>query len=557
MIDRSKGRANLQFAYLAIIVICVTLLAMGRISFHGFTIWDDNFTVSRNPRLNPPSWEAMKFYCLHSEQRIYIPLTRAVWAALALIARTPADRDGITLDPLIFHTANLLLHLLAVLVVCRILFMIGASWIAALLGSLLFAIHPIQVEAVAWVSGLKDVLSGLLVLIAIWQYLEFATGDQRNARRVAPLLRCIAVLILAMLAKASAATMPLAAIALDRWIVHRQWKKIVVSAGLVALTTIPFVFIAKVTQSGNDFVPIPLWQRPLIVGDSLAFYAYKLVWPVDLCIDYGRRPWLIVTQPWIYFAWIVPGTVACILIILRKRAQWMISAGLVFIAGCSSTLGLTSFGMQYFSTVADHYIYWAMLGPAVALAWILTKFSGAASLRSGVIIAIAILALLTIRQCGFWTNDRSLFERTISMNPKSFMAYNNLGNHYFRESNLPLAVDMYRRAIGAKFNYSVPHSNLAIALHQMGDLEGSTKEFEQSIALQRPLFHRLRQTWVFDYNNLATNLLEAGKPSEAAAAFRESLAAQPDQPDVIASLNRTKEMLQQPATTASSAPAAR
>jgi len=555
MTDTPQKSREFHFAHLAIFVTIITLLVMGRLCFNEFTWWDDNNTVHHNPLLNPPSLATVQFYWLHPAYRIYAPLTYMAWAGLALVARVSPDPDGITLDPLVFHGANVLLHVLAALVVCKILRLLKMNWVGTFFGALVFAIHPLQVEAVAWVSGLKDLLSGLLTLVALWQYLQFAIDDRDGTRRPFRLLLSIASLILAMLAKSSAATVPLAAIALDRLMIGRSRRSALTSASLLAITAVPLVVIASIAQSSGDLAPIPLWQRPLIASDSLTFYLHKLVWPINLCIDYGRTPEVAMNQSWIVIEWLVPASIAAALIIFRARVGALLAAALVFVAGCLPTLGLTTFATQFFSTTADHYLYWAMLGPSIAIAWVFTRFPGASPLRTIIVMAIvACAALLSIREGGFWKDDFSLLAHTIAINPNSFLAYNNLGNAYYRDHNAPRAADMFRRAITAKPDYAMAHSNLAAALHELGDVDGSIAELERSISLERSQPLRLRQTWIIDLNRLGQILLGNGKPAQAAAPLRESLAANPDQPDIKAMLAQAQTRSAHPAAARASSP---
>jgi hypothetical protein len=557
--NRDSGSHGQSFAGAAIIIISITLLVMGRLCFCQFTDWDDNFTVSQNPLLNPATLASLRFYWSHFEYRLYAPLTYTVWAGISSVARVSPDRHGITLDPLMFHAANLLLHLLAALVVCRILLLIRMSRFGATCGALLFAIHPVQVEAVAWVAGLKDVLSGLLALVALWQYLQFAFADRDGRRQWKPLAISIAALILAMLSKSSAATVGLAAIAMDRCFVGRSWKRVIASASLLLLAAIPFPFVASLAQStAADLAPIPLWPRPMIVADSLAFYLHKLVWPMNLCIDYGRSPWSVIQQlrhAWIYSELCIPTAIIVSLIIWRDRARPLIAAALVFVAGCFSTLGWATFSMQFLSTTADHYLYWAMLGPSIALAWALTTWPDSVYWRSGIAVILLIIAILSIRQGGYWTDERSLMQHTVDVNPRSFLAYDHLGVADEEESNFVDAAAMSRQSIAINPNYFYAHSHLGSALRKLGALDESTREIKLSIALQRLQNPKFPLYWVWDLNQLGQNDLDRGEPERAAAAFRESLQTQPDQPQTVARLHEAELRQRTSATTRSSSSA--
>jgi protein O-mannosyl-transferase len=445
-----------------------------------------------------------------------------------------------------------LLHLLASLVVCKILLLLRSDRWAALCGSLVFAIHPVQVEAVAWASGLKDVLSGLLVLTALWQYLQFAINAAPGRRNLMAYANCLACLILAMLAKSSAATMPLAAIVLDWQIARRPWKRVLASSGLLIAIAAPFIVVAHITQAAAQLAPIALWQRPLIASDALTFYLWKLICPVNLCIDYGRTPRMVMHQVWIYVSWLVPFAGALVLIAFRERARSLLAAALVFFAGCLPTLGFLPFSMQSFSTTADHYLYWAMAGPAIAVAWALMLFPSSTVLRRVVIAAITAGAFLSIRQAGFWKDDYSLFGRAIAVNPQSYLSYNNMGFAYYLDASDRLAVEMYRRAITIKPDYSLARSNLAAALRELGHLDDATHQLRLAIALERQQSMELRQTWAQDLAHLGRNLLDLGQPAKAVAALKESLAARPDQPEAIALLARAESQLHSATTSASS-----
>jgi protein O-mannosyl-transferase len=548
MTELRKEPSEQKLRWFALAIIMTTTLVMGRLTFNDFTWWDDNDTVHHNPRLNPPNAKTFEYYWTHSAFRIYAPLTYMAWEGLSLIARVTPDPEGISLNPAIFHGANLLLHLLSSFVVIKILLRSGANLPAAFCGSLVFAIHPIQVEAVAWVSGLKDVLSGLFALTALWQYLRFAMEPQSSKQRYRALLPSICSLILAMLAKPTAMTVPLAAFAMDRWIARRPLKVAFLQASALLVFTVPFFVVAHIIQSADDFLRTPFWQRPLIACDSLMFYRSKLIWPTNLCIDYGHTPSFAMQQPQIYFEWMVPLFIGLALFAARRHAQPLIAASLVFVAGCLPTLGLVTFATQFLSTTADHYVYWAMLGPALAVAWVLTKYPRAVALQGAVVLILIGWAVLSIRQGAVWKNDVSLLQRTIAVNPRSFAAYSNLGNDYGRSRNVPAAADMFRRAIAIDPQFALAHSNLAAALHLLGQRDQSIIELQRSIEIQRKEPLRLRASWTTDLNRLSETFLDMRHPLQASAALRESLAANPNQPDAIAMLARAEAAIPRPGT---------
>ena len=153
---------------IALILVLATLSVFSPVLGMEFLTWDDDINVYQNPLLNPPAPAGLAHFWTGPHQNLYVPLTYTVWMGLAWFSRLP---DG-GLHPGLFHGANLTLHVAAVLVVFALLrLLVREDW-AAGAGALLFAVHPVQVEPVAWVTGLKDVLGGLLLLTAVWLYLR-------------------------------------------------------------------------------------------------------------------------------------------------------------------------------------------------------------------------------------------------------------------------------------------------------------------------------------------------------------------------------------------------
>ncbi|MCD6361655.1 MAG: hypothetical protein J7M38_12435, partial [Armatimonadetes bacterium] len=220
--------------YALILVLAVTVV-FAQVRDFGFLDWDDNINVYANPRLNPVTAQSLAEIWTKPYFALYIPVTHTVWAGIALLARRPPDERGITLDPSYFHLANLLVHVLNVLVVFAILrLLLRREW-AAFIGAGLFGLHPVQAEPVCWITGMKDLMGALLALLALWQYLTGATlaADERAAGRsrlhfaLAP-----ALFALALLAKPTAVGLPIIAWALDRLIIGRDARQVARSLAL-------------------------------------------------------------------------------------------------------------------------------------------------------------------------------------------------------------------------------------------------------------------------------------------------------------------------------------
>src|SRR5688572_11068636 len=190
-----------QSAIAVLLLLVATAAVFGRVCWHEFTWWDDQMTLHHNPRYNPPSGPKIAETWLKPVDGLYVPVTYSYWGALAYAAELrQTDAFGIHLNPRVFHAGSLVLHLASAVVVFSILRLLcGHVW-AALGGAMLFALHPVQVEPVAWASGAKDLLCGLLSLCAIYQYILYARAETARKRWTYYVSGGV-ILVLAMLSK--------------------------------------------------------------------------------------------------------------------------------------------------------------------------------------------------------------------------------------------------------------------------------------------------------------------------------------------------------------------
>ncbi len=460
----NTGRRFNWGAWAALIVFAATFLGMSGICGHEFVNWDDPVTMYANPRMNPATWDTLRFYWTHGEYGLYIPGTYTLWAGLAKIAHT-ADPDalGHHLNPRVFHTASVLLHALAALVMYLLLRRLleqktvdgeedRGRILAAGIGALIFGLHPVQVEAVAWASGMKDVLYGLFGLIALWQYVVAVQAGSPRQRWIHFTIATLAF-VWALLCKPTAMVLPAVAAVIDLLILRRGFWQVARTTALWWPITIAWMVVVRLAQPTFGELHGPLLIRPLVALDALAFYVEKLVWPWKLCVDYGRTPSMAQDMGWLYWTWIVPVGVAGLLWWKGKRE--LAAAAVILVACVSPMLGLTPFLFQYYSTVSDHYLYLAMLGPALACAWLVAKYP---VMRAPALVVVGVLAIRTVFQCGYWQDPQALYTRTREVNPHSFMAYNNLGNAYCNAGDIAFAMADLADHGGDKETASADHA---------------------------------------------------------------------------------------------------
>lgn len=533
-------------ALLMALIAAAVLVVFGSTVRHGFVDWDDDIHLYDNPRLIPPSAEGLLKFWKAPYQKLYVPLTYTAWAAVAAAAR--AWKGGAGFDPAFFHAANVLVHAANAILVFLILELLLARAgppeerrrsLGALAGALLFAVHPLQVEPVAWATGMKDLLAGFLSLLALREHLR---GRAVSA---------FAAFALALLAKPSAVALPFVAAVVDVGLLRRAPRSAARSLAPWFLLAAAWVFVSRWAQPAEPELAGPLWARPFIAGDALWFYLRKLAWPAALAPDYGRMPALQVRSPWLFAAWIPAGALAWAA--WRKGGVLACAFG-VFAAGLLPVLGLAPFHHQLISTVADRYLYLSMLGPALALAWLVTG-----PLAPGLAAAgLVALGALSFRQAAFWRDTGTIFERTLEVNPASASALmnlgyglgkagdypramalyarlmalrpsgrarNNLGNILFWQGRIDEALAQYRLALDSREPSDVvdAHNNVGLMLSRKGDAAGAASHYAEALRLD-PAYEKAR-------NNLGLLLSSQGKTEEAEAQFRAALRAKPNYRD--------------------------
>lgn len=544
-VPRTRARYNLrahrQYA-IAIILVAITVAVFWRAQDHGF-VWDDGVNVERNQYLKPVTLSNLARFWRGPFENLYVPVTYTAWSAIAYFAqRSPDNEDEIKLNPRWFHAANVLIHTLSVLAVFALLRRVVANDWGAGAGAMLFALHPVQVEPVVWITGLKDVLSGFFSLLAIWQYFTFAVDgasptplSSQSSETIAPQekdassvvfrrrlhygLATIAFL-LALLAKPAAVVVPLMAWVLDYFVARRSVKESAMSLGPWLFIALPFVIMTKWQQPDNLLTVVtPLWARPFVAADALAFYLYKLFVPLWFGPGYARSPDTIFEEGWAYFTWIVPFGVAVGIWCLKRREPWS-AAGALFVAGLLPVLGLVQFQFQNWSTVADRYLYLSMLGPALAIAWLISKQGNkrkwAAIACATVLLSLAVKSAF---QTEIWHNSETLWRYALDIGQDSAVVRSNLGATIV-DSKLDEAIYQLRRAVALAPEYADAYYNLGIALAKRGDFAEAVDQYRTVLKLKPsyPNIHRF----------LAVALAGSGQLDEAIKQYRTALEIDPD-----------------------------
>jgi tetratricopeptide (TPR) repeat protein len=538
-----RSRTGWSRLLVVLILVTATVAVFWPVLGHEFLAYDDSVNIYENPYLRTRSLDNLKHFWRYPYEGLYSPLTYTFFALTAwlpsLLSANPSA--AVIPDPRVFHGMNLLLHLLSVLIVWRIIEQLlrrtrhtGAQmdvfghalpleW-AACGGALLFAIHPIQVEPVAWATGFKDLLFGLLALAAVGLYLKYVdtkmpSGASRASRAGFYYGLSTGLYFLALLAKPTAVVLPLIVWLLAAWGWRRPWREQIAGLSVWILIALAWGLLTRWVQAGTslNFEP-PLWARPLIAGDAVLYYLYKLVLPLQFGPDYGRSPQAVLEHGWVFITGLVPYALAAWLLLKRRKLVWLATAGGVFVAGTLPVLGLISFSFQRYSTVADRYAYLALLGPALALAWGLSRPSKKLAAIGGVIV-LGLCLVRSVWLVPYWHNTATFFEHALQVNSNSYLAHNNLGFVMAGQGKDAEAIDYFNQALRIEPESAITHLNLGNALERQGKIEEAMQHYNEALRIA-PVYARA-------HTNLGLLLAKQGQYDQAIEHHSEALRIEP------------------------------
>jgi tetratricopeptide (TPR) repeat protein len=478
-------------------------------------IWDDEGHVTRPDLRSLPGLERIWFH-LGATQQYYPVLHSAFWLEHRLWGGSALG----------YHLCNLVLHAAAAWLFFHLLRRLAVP--GAFLGSLLFALHPVGVETVAWISEQKNTLSAVFYLLSALAYFRF--DEERRPRWY---LAALGLFFLALLSKTVTATLPAGLLVVLWWRRGRlSWRRDVVPllpwlalAAAGGLTT-AWVEERYIGAQGTHF-GLGLVARCLVAGRAVWFYLGTLVWPANLVFIYPR--WVI--DPRLLGQFLYPAAAAAVLLILwggRRRARWPLAAALLFVGTLFPALGFFNVYPFIYSFVADHFQYladlalFAVAGAAVAGGW--QRAAGAARpvLALGVALVLATLGILTWRQARTYHDLETLYRTTIARNPSSWFAHGNLGVILAGTGRLPEAMGHYEAAL--RLNPDVPQT-----YNNLGNAWTLQRRWPEAFAA----YGRALELWpefVEARFDRATALSAAGRQEEAAAEFAQVLRQRPDYP---------------------------
>jgi Flp pilus assembly protein TadD len=508
----SRGRVLI----FAVVLTAVTILAY-RPAWHGGFLWDDDDYIIKNELLTAPDGWQRIWFSLDSPSQ-YFPFTYSTF-------RIEHALWGLNTTG--YHWVNLLLHVGSALLVWAVLarLRVPGAWLAAAI----FALHPVQVESVAWITERKNVLMGFFFLLTLLAWVAFVDDQTRRQW----IFYCLALIlyVLALSAKATACTLP-AALFLIFWL---QKKPITMRR---VIQILPFVVLGigmgllavwweRYHQGTNRglFTFLSPIERILVASRAVWFYLSKIFWPSNLTFIYPR--WNISPANLIDYIWLVAGIAACVAIYFSRRyfGRGVEVAAAFFVATLTPVLGFVMLFTFRYSFVADHYQYLACIGPiALASAGIVNLSDKFAQYR-GVIVSVALLVVaslgtLTWRQAATYTDIETLWRTTLARNPECWMAHTNLGFVLIQKGKIDDGIAHYRSALQMQPDSWDAEYNLGTALVRKGQVDEAIRHCERAVGM--------RPTDPDAQVSLGDALLRKGRIDDAIDHYQKAMIARPD-----------------------------
>jgi len=496
-------------------------------AIRGGFVWDDDVYVTANPLLTAPDGLYRIWFSTDAAPTPqYVPLVYSTVCTTFWI-----EHRLWGFNPMGYHIVNVTIHITNALLLWLVLrrLAIPGAWFA----SAVFALHPVQVESVAWISERKNVLMLFFSLLTVLCWVKFALDDKSSRKAFLFYVGSLLFCAFALFSKATACTLP-AVLILILW-----FKRIPVSAKrwlqlapyVVMGIGVGILVIWREKRLGTGFVNLGLnpADKLLIAGRALWFYLGKLFWPVNLAFSYPR--WHIDSAAVWQYAWPAASVPALVCAwFWRERIGRATAATMVFFA--AMLFPMLGFFSQYafvYSFVADHYLYVAAIGPIVLVAaggarvFRRSGTNGKTIMLSSAAVLLLTLGVLTWRQCRIYTNNETLWLDTLEKNPDSWLAHSQIGIAFLRQGKVDEARLHMERVLGlASYMEKIHprafadlHRNLAVIFEAQGRLDDAAGHYQKAL--------EIFENVALAHYQLAEVLAKQGKVEQALPHFHRAL----------------------------------
>ena len=461
------------------LIACVTIAVYWPVLNNGFIDYDDtdyvtaNMMVRQGLTLKGFIWSFLAFHAGN-----WHPLT---WLSHML------DSQLFNLNPMGHHADSLLLHcanaVLLCLVLQRLTGRIGRSMIVALL----FALHPLHVESVAWIAERKDVLSTLFWIMTMSAYAWYVRKP--SLKRYLPVVGLFA---LGLMAKQMLVTLPLILLLMDYWPLNRLFPRpapilaekipfLAISA-IAALVTLRAQDSAGALAHGTDQFSLMSAGNAMI---SYVKYIWNMCWPTDLALFYPFEP-TAVTIPMVAAAALLLAGITGFVIVQRKRRPYLVFGWFWYLISLLPVIGLIRVGSQ---AMADRYTYIPLIGLFVIVVWgvaeIAGQWHGGLQAAAGMAaVVLALLSLLTVGQIRYWQNSYDLYAHALSVVERNWLAHNNMAILLAQQYRFEEAISHFRESLRIFPNQAEGFMNLGNAYQSTGNNTAAIDAFVEAVRLR-------------------------------------------------------------------------
>ncbi len=508
-----------QWLAIGLLIIATTLVYFPVMDAE-FIDLDDDVYVTDNPWIQQGlNWASISWAVTSFREGVWNPMT---WISFMV------DFELFGLNPAGYHLTNLVLHVGSVVLLVGVLYrMTGAFW-PSLMVAALFALHPLNVESVAWVTERKNVLSTWFWMLSLWAYLEYMRKPVWQHY-----VGILGFLILGLMSKQVLVTLPCVLLLLDCWPLGRlgeNWRafrehlpRLVLEKLPLFTTVIGAGLLTLIAADWDDALPglerLSLGARLANAPLAYALYLKKMAWPTSLTVFYPH-PGETMSPLAVAGAILVLAAIS-LGVWWRRQSRYLVVGWLWYLGTLVPVSGLIQVGGQ---SMADRHTYIPAIGIFIMLIWGVAELAQALRLRSAwpAMAGLCLVVSMTVaahRQVGYWKDSITLFEHTVSVTDDNYLVYNNLGTALLERGRVDAAVESFRRVLEMR-----PHSdrglyNMALVLRAQGKMEEAAHHLARAIQSNPNMAEA--------YNNLGIILAAQERPEDAITLFREAIAINP------------------------------
>ncbi len=529
-------KSNLKPLLVTLFLLSIIVGSYIQVINYGFINYDDPIYVTENRFLQDGiTWSAVKV--------AFVSVYAANWHPLTWLSHM-LDIQLYRFNPGMHHLTNVLFHLVNSILLFFALKRMTRDLLKSAAVAVLFAIHPLHVESVAWVSERKDVLSAFFWMLTIFFYSRYA--EKPGIKRYSLVFLACG---LGLMAKPMLVTLPFVLLLLDYWPLgrislrgthrsvegeatldpgaSREWwsifvrliiEKIPLFILVVGAAIITFIAQKSGGAVGSlDLIPLSARLGNAVVAYGI--YLLKTIWPMNLSVFY---PYSLNIPLWkVACSAAFLAGVSAVSVFWIRRFPYLIVGWLWYLGTLIPVIGLIQVGSQSF---ADRYTYIPLTGIFIMLAWGLPQLfdrgkAGRFALQAISATGLVALLSLTWLQVSYWKNDMTLFRHAIEVTQNNYLAHNILGKVLLMEKKYDEAVEHFREAIRIKPTYAQARVSLGITLYETGQIDAAIDQYKEAI--------RIKEDFVDAYYNLAVALKAKGDTADAIKRYRQVLSLEP------------------------------